>query len=264
MLRRCLPRSGPTTAEDSPRSARPRRARRRRQRPRRRRPPATGAATRPRRRRAPRVEPVADAEVRVDVAPVRRDLLELLAQLAHEHVHRAVPVDHRVAPHALVDLLARDDLAAEVAQQRDQLELAAREVHAAAGGEGLELVAPDLELAGHARARRRARISARRRRRMTASARAMTSSGMARLGDPVVGAEPQPAHALGDGRLAGADHHAELREPGAELLEVAPGRRAEHRRVHDDGVEPHRDQRRPAGRARPARGTASPRPRAAW
>src|SRR3954452_8585758 len=78
-------------------------------------------------------ESVADPEVGVDVAPVRRDLLELLAQLAHEDVHRAVAVDHRVAPDALVDLLAGNDLAAEVAEQRDQLELAAGEVHAAAG-----------------------------------------------------------------------------------------------------------------------------------
>ena len=77
---------------------------------------------------------------------------------------------------------------------------------------------------------------------MTASARAMTSSGWHGLVDPVVGAEPQPAHALGDGRLARADHHAELREPGAELLEVAPGRRAEHGRIDDEGVESHRDQ----------------------
>src|SRR5690242_15603716 len=51
-------------------------------------------------------QPVADPEVRVDVAPARRDTLELLAQLAHEDVDRAVAVDHRVAPHALVDLLA--------------------------------------------------------------------------------------------------------------------------------------------------------------
>src|SRR5215207_8956534 len=90
-----------------------------------------GLGLRHRRRRADRLldrlrgEPVADPEVRVDVAPCRRYALELGAQLAHEHVDRAVAVDHRVAPHALVDLLARDHLAAEVAQQPDQLELAA-------------------------------------------------------------------------------------------------------------------------------------------
>src|SRR5438874_2282449 len=36
-----------------------------------------------------RIEPVADAEVRVDVAPSRRGGLELLAQLADEHVDGA-------------------------------------------------------------------------------------------------------------------------------------------------------------------------------
>src|SRR4051812_49887061 len=48
-------------------------------------------------------QPVADPEVGVDVAPARRHPLELLAQLAHEDVDRAVAVHHRVAPHALVD-----------------------------------------------------------------------------------------------------------------------------------------------------------------
>ena len=56
-------------------------------------------------------EAVADAEVRVDVAPVRRRLLELLAQLAHEDVDRAVAAGHRVAPDALVDLLALEHAA---------------------------------------------------------------------------------------------------------------------------------------------------------
>src|SRR3954470_20251590 len=56
-------------------------------------------------------EAVPDPEVRVDVAPVRRRALELGAQLAHEDVHRAVAVDHRVAPHPLVDLLALQNLA---------------------------------------------------------------------------------------------------------------------------------------------------------
>ena len=64
-----------------------------------------------------------------------------------------------------------------------------------------------------------------------------------RLGDPVVGAHPQPAHALGHARLAGADDHAELRQPRAELLQVVPGLRPEHREVDHDGVEAHGDQR---------------------
>src|SRR4051812_26506745 len=53
-----------------------------------------------------RREPVADPEMRVDVPPSRRRLLELLAQLADEHVDRAVAARHRIAPYALVDLLA--------------------------------------------------------------------------------------------------------------------------------------------------------------
>src|SRR3954454_19403488 len=82
------------------------------------------------RRRGRRVEgfggeAVADPEVGVDVAPAGRGALELLAQLAHEDVDRAVAVDHRVAPHALVNLLAREHLAGGVGEQLDELELAA-------------------------------------------------------------------------------------------------------------------------------------------
>src|SRR3954452_1244528 len=99
-----------------------------------------------------RREAVADPEVGVDVAPARRGALELLTQLAHEDVDRAVAVDHRVAPHALVDLLARQHLAGSVGEELDELELAPREVHARVRHERLELVGPDLELAGHDRA----------------------------------------------------------------------------------------------------------------
>src|SRR5215211_2783847 len=180
MLRRCLLRSGPTDAEDSPR--------------------ALGVdgfggqlGQGDGHRAVDRlgIEPVADPEVRVDVAPVRRDLLELLAQLAHEDVHGAVAVDHGVAPDALVDLLARDDLAAEVAQQRDQLELAAREVHGAACGEGLELIPADLELPRHHGLGVRAHLGP-----AAAPDHGFGAGddllGMARLGHPVVGAEPEP------------------------------------------------------------------------
>src|SRR4051794_32107574 len=99
----------------------------------------------PDRRRRRRVErlrrkAVADPEVGVDVAPARRGALELLPELAHEDVDRAVAVDHRVAPDALVDLLARKDLALGAGQELDQLELAAREVYARRSREGLELI----------------------------------------------------------------------------------------------------------------------------
>src|SRR3954449_12511245 len=92
-------------------------------------------------------EAVADPEVGVDVAPAGRDALELGAQLAHEDVHRAVAVDHGVAPHALVDLLALQDLALGLGQQLDQLVLAAGELDGDAGHESLELVGTDLDLA---------------------------------------------------------------------------------------------------------------------
>src|SRR5579872_6772182 len=52
------------------------------------------------------LEAIADPEMRVDVAPRGRGSAQLLAELAHEHVDRAVAVDHRVTPDALVDLLA--------------------------------------------------------------------------------------------------------------------------------------------------------------
>ena len=55
------------------------------------------------------LEPVADPEVGVDVGPAGRGLLDLRAQLAHEYVDRPVPVDHPVAPHARVDVLALED-----------------------------------------------------------------------------------------------------------------------------------------------------------
>src|SRR5205085_11537411 len=101
---------------------------------------------------------VADAEVGVDVAPLRRRGLELLAELADEDVDRAVAVRHRVAPDPLVDLLALEHRAARVGEQLQQLELAAREVEAVAAHEGLELVGADLELAGHDRSGLDARI----------------------------------------------------------------------------------------------------------
>src|SRR5215211_1684439 len=78
-------------------------------------------------------QPVADPEVRVDVAPARRGPLELLPQLAHEDVDGAVAVDHGVAPHPLVHLLPLEDLPLGVGEELDELELAPREIDARAG-----------------------------------------------------------------------------------------------------------------------------------
>src|SRR4051794_17817124 len=90
-----------------------------------------------------------DPEVSVDVAPARRGALELGPQLAHEDVDAPIAVNHGVAPHALVDLLALHDLALGLREELDQLVLAARELHRDPGDEGLELIRADLYLADH-------------------------------------------------------------------------------------------------------------------
>src|SRR3954470_12191731 len=104
-------------------------------------------------------EAVSHAEVRVDVAPPGRRLLELLAQLAHEHVDRPVAAGHRIAPDALVDLLALEHASLGVGEELDQLELAPGELDALAADVRLEQVGADLDVAGqhrseHARRRR--------------------------------------------------------------------------------------------------------------
>ena len=172
-----------------------------------------------------RREAVADAEVRVDVAPVRRRPSRASGAACARRRRRS----GRRGPSSSPRRARRSPRAAgpgpRLGEQLDQLELAAREVDGAAGCEGLELVARGPPA-------RRPRSARRRRARLGAPAAPDDGLGarddllgMARLGDPVVGAEPEPAHALGDGRLAGADHDAELREPRAQLLEVAPRRR---------------------------------------
>src|ERR1700722_14048863 len=90
----------------------------------------------------------------MDVAPLRRPPLELLAELADEHVDRAVAADHRVAPQPLVDELALEYATTRGGEQLDQLELAPREVDAHPANEGLILVAVDLDLAREHRLRR--------------------------------------------------------------------------------------------------------------
>ena len=207
-----------------------------------------------------RREAVADPEVGVDVAPGRRDPLELGAQLAHEDVDRAIAVDHGVAPDALVDLLALQDLALGLGQQLDELELAPRQLDRDARrrtpGTGRRGSRPRRSTTGPFSTRTSARL----RRRTTASMRAISSSGMAGLGDPVVGAEPQPAHALGDRGLPRADDHAQPGQPRAELVEVVPALRA---RAPPDRPRPRSAAARPsrpAAPARPARGAASPCP----
>src|SRR3954470_10072234 len=141
-----------------------------------------------------RRETVADAEVRVDVPPPRRRLLELLTQLADEHVDRPVAARHRVAPHALVDLLALEHAALGSGDQLDQLELAPREVDRPVAHVRLEAVGADLDLAGVDRRSLLARPGGGRPADAGVDAREQLLR-VAGLRQPVVGADPQPAHA---------------------------------------------------------------------
>jgi hypothetical protein len=162
----------------------------------------------------------------VDVEPPRRARLELLAQLAHEHVHRPVAVRHRVAPHALVDLLAGEHLPACLSEELYELVLAAREVEALTADERLELVGPYLELTRLERPSldRRARALAPPYHRLDSSDHLL---GMGRLVDPVIGAEPQPADALRDRRLRRANDQPEAGYAVADPLDVVPRGRPE-------------------------------------
>src|ERR1700759_1907339 len=71
-------------------------------------------------------ESVAHAEVRVYVAPLRRQRLELLAKLSHEHIDRTVAADQRVAPDPLVDVLALEHAAVGGGELAQELVLLAR------------------------------------------------------------------------------------------------------------------------------------------
>jgi hypothetical protein len=144
----------------------------------------------------------------VDVAPARAAPLELLAQLAHEDVDRTVAVGHGIAPDPLVDALPLEHLTLRGGEEMEELELAPGEVERAAGDEGLELVRPNLQLARHQGAGLGAGLAA-----APAPGDRLHAGdellGMAGLGDPVVGAQPQPAHPLGDRGLARADQDPE-------------------------------------------------------
>ena len=187
------------------------------------------------------VEAIADAEVGVDVAPARRALLQLLAQLADEDVDRAVAVGHRVAPDPLVDRLALEHLALGVGKQLQQLELATGQVKAAIADEGLELVGADLQLAGDEGTG------------LGIGAAAATAAGdgldprhhllrVAGLADPVVDPEPQAPHPLGNGRASGANDHAEVGKHPADPLQVGPRFVAENGEVDQQRVQLHRHQ----------------------
>ena len=146
---------------------------------------------------------------------------------------------HRVAPDRLVDLLALEHLALSLRQQLEQLELAPRQVDAAAAHERLELIRADLQLAGHQRARLDPRGGA-----LAAPHHGLDARehllGVARLRDPVVGAGAQAAHPLRHARAARAHHDAHAGQRSRHALEELPRARAHEAEVDDERVHAHR------------------------
>src|SRR6185437_4815161 len=65
---------------------------------------------------------------------------------------------------------------------------------------------------------------------------------VARLGDPVVGADPQAAHTLRHARRSGADDDAETGHRLAHVLEELPALRPEQGEIDDQRVQAHRQQ----------------------
>ena len=105
-------------------------------------------------------------------------------------------------------------------------------------GEGLELVRPDLELAGHERAG------------LDAGGCALAPAdhrlhacehllGVAGLGHPVVGAGPEPANPLRDAGAPGAHHHAEPGKRRPSAIEEVPGLLVQEGEVHHQRVHAH-------------------------
>src|ERR1022692_1591484 len=93
------------------------------------------------------LESVAKAGVSVDEASVGHRLLELVAQLAHVHIHRAVTGAQIAVPNGPVELLASNECSSSVRKGDKQLELAHRQRQGAPAGEHQALPGPDLELA---------------------------------------------------------------------------------------------------------------------
>ena len=122
--------------------------------------------------------------------------------------------------------------------------------------EGLVLVAMDLDLAGDQRLGRRSSLEppAAAHDRLDARDQLL---GMAGLGQPVIGAEAQAAHALGDRRAAGADDDAEARAARRRAARATPSRSARSPRGRPRSRQAHRDDRLAARPRTRARGTPS-------
>src|SRR5204862_7000577 len=93
-----------------------------------------------------RLELVADAVARLDERVPRRAAVDLLAHLADEDVDGAVAPRLPAAPHALEQLVPRDDAAALQRQRVEQPELCRRQADALAVDVRLDLVRVDAEL----------------------------------------------------------------------------------------------------------------------
>src|SRR3954471_3042165 len=91
-------------------------------------------------------EPVAEAEVRVDVGPAGKRLVQLLAQPRDVHVDRAVGLPVALVPDHVVELLARHDPVAPLGEGGEQVELAHGQPQRAAIRESEVLGRADLEL----------------------------------------------------------------------------------------------------------------------
>src|SRR3954471_22149878 len=84
----------------------------------------------------------------MDEPPSGDSRLELLAQLAHVDVDRAIRLAIGVAPDLAVELLARDDAVTAFHQRGEQLQLAHGQVQALPVDEHYELAGTQLDLAG--------------------------------------------------------------------------------------------------------------------
>ena len=170
------------------------------------------------------VEPVADAEVgvQVDASRARRPRASCAA------CGRTRPPSGRRAPSRIptrARRCARAGSRGRSTPDRSWSSSNSRRVRPtrAPADERLEHVRPDLELAGDHRLGGSVTDAPglpRAQRRLDARQHLL---GMARLRDPVVGAEPQAPHPLGDRGRPGADDHHLARRAGAELPEIGPG-----------------------------------------
>src|SRR5205807_7635894 len=139
-------------------------------------------------------------------------------------------------PNALAAAVGQGDLPAGFCRELWQFEFAPSEIEVLPADERLEWVLADLVLARHERAAVGPDVGA-----LAPPDHGLDSRdhllGMARLGDPVVGAEAKRPHPLCDGRAPGAHDEAEPRDPLAHALDVLPRLGPEQADVEDERVQ---------------------------